>query len=505
MPLLRSDDAAAVDAVAALLDCNPFLDERVALERRALGPAFVDAGPFWTADVDLNVTNPNTPRLYQRTEALVAEVRRSLAAGKRAAASERDAYRSMALYLLWMRFEDELYELIFSVETSPGARVRCYDRFAREAEELLSVLDAPLPDIPYLFATGFQARRAFHHIFRKIFGSSRATAQLRADIWNSLFTDDPAAYRAHPFDHRRDTPVLITGETGTGKELVAGAIGLSRFVPFDAQTRSFAGAPGAAFSVLNIAALGRSVLEAELFGHRRGAFTGADGEHAGWLETCPEHGAIFFDEIGELELDAQVKLLRVLQERTFHRMGETAPRRFAGKVLAATNRVLEDEIEAGRFREDLYYRLCGDTIRTPSLREQLGEDGGELGRLLLMVARRVVGPERAAATAAKVSTWIEANLPAGYRWPGNIRELEQCVRSIDTRGRYEARRRGSHDEATDLADLMRRGAITMKDLQQRYARLVQESTGGNVRESARRTGLSRNTLTRIARVPMRRS
>ncbi len=505
MPLLRSNEAAAAEAVAALLDCNPFLHERVALERRALGPAFVDAGPFWTADADLNVTNPNTPRLYERTEALVNDVRRRLAAGSRASATERDAYRRMVLYLLWMRFEDELYQLIFSVDASPGARIRGYDRFAREAEELLGVLDAPLPDIAYLFATGFQARRAFHHIFRKILGSSLATAHLRADVWNSLFTDDPAAYRAHPFDHRRDTPVLITGETGTGKELVASAIGLARFVPFDAQTCSFAGAPGAAFSILNIAALGRSVLEAELFGHRRGAFTGADGEHAGWLETCPEHGALFLDEIGELDLDVQVKLLRVLQERTFNRMGETAPRRFAGKVLAATNRVLEDEIDAGRFREDLYYRICGDTIRTPSLREQLAEASGELGHLVLVVARRVVGPERAAATAAKVTTWIATNLAADYRWPGNIRELEQCVRSIDTRGSYQPRRRGGHDEAAELADLMRRGAITVKDLQRRYARLVQESTGGNLRESARRTGLSRNTLTRIARLQVRGS
>lgn len=192
-----------------------------------------------------------------------------------------------------------------------------------------------------------------------------------------------------------------------------------------------------------------------------------------------------------------MKLLRVLQARTFHRMGETTPRRFAGKVLAATNRDLEDEIAAGRFREDLYYRICGDTIRTPSLREQLADDPEELARLLVVVARRVVGPERAEATAAKVLAWVETNAAHSYRWPGNIRELEQCVRAIDTRSHYRQRHSARDDAAAEIAARMRRGEITVKELQQRYVQLVHESNGGNLRETARRTGLSRNTLGRV--------
>ena len=104
------------------------------------------------------------------------------------------------------------------------------------------------------------------------------------------------------------------------------------------------------------------MIESELFGHRRGAFTGAVEDRSGWLETCGPHGAVFLDEIGELDAAIQVKLLRVLQSRTFQRIGETKPRRFEGKVIAATNRDLDEEIGAGRFRSDLYYRLCADVV-----------------------------------------------------------------------------------------------------------------------------------------------
>ena len=111
-------------------------------------------------------------------------------------------------------------------------------------------------------------------------------------------------------------------------------------------------------------ALPATLVESELFGHRRGAFTGAVQDRAGWLEACPAHGTVFLDEIGELEPALQVKLLRVLQERTFHRIGDTRERRFSGKLIAATNRDLAAEIQAGRFREDLYYRLCADVIES---------------------------------------------------------------------------------------------------------------------------------------------
>ncbi len=113
------------------------------------------------------------------------------------------------------------------------------------------------------------------------------------------------------------------------------------------------------------------MIESELFGHCKGAFTGAVADRQGWLEVCGEPGTVFLDEIGELEHSIQVKLLRVLQTQQFSRVGETKSRSFEGKFIAATNRELELEIQGGRFREDLYYRLCADQIQTPTLREQL--------------------------------------------------------------------------------------------------------------------------------------
>src|SRR5207248_2241211 len=137
----------------------------------------------------------------------------------------------------------------------------------------------------------------------------------------------------------------------------------------------------------------------ELFGHRRGAFTGAVEDRAGWLEVCPEQGTVFLDEIGELAPAIQVKLLRVLQQRTFSRLGDTAQRQFHGKLIAATNRDLATQMRLREFREDLYYRLCSDMIVTPSLHERIRNQPAELATLVMHMATRMVGPEGPAVAA----------------------------------------------------------------------------------------------------------
>ncbi|PKL09898.1 MAG: hypothetical protein CVV51_01325, partial [Spirochaetae bacterium HGW-Spirochaetae-7] len=142
---------------------------------------------------------------------------------------------------------------------------------------------------------------------------------------------------------------------------------------------------------LDLTAIAPTLIESELFGHVKGAFTGAIEDRAGLFETCPPHGTVFLDELGELETSLQVKLLRVLQNRTFQRVGESGPRRFDGKIVAATNRDMALEMGARRFREDLYYRLCADVIVTPSLREQLAGAPEQLHNLVLFTARRVAG------------------------------------------------------------------------------------------------------------------
>ena len=349
--------------------------------------------------------------------------------------------------------------------------------------------------VAHAFASSFQVRRAFDAIFSFIVGGSPATSRLRAAIWQSIFTHDMRRFRQVMFSRMRDIAVLVTGPSGTGKELVARAIARSPFMPFDLKARRFVERPDRWLLPLNLPALSPTLIESELFGHRRGAFTGADADHPGWLEACGRYGTVFLDEIGEIDRSIQVKLLRVLEDRSFSRLGETGSRHFEGKLIAATNRDLGAEMQAGAFRADLFYRLCSDVIQTPALADQLAEDPGELSNLVQFIARRVVGAGEGARLADEAITWIEANLGPGYSWPGNVRELEQCVRNILIRGAYHPPTpipRGPHQQL--LAD-MQRGAISADDLLQRYAAMVYDQCG-SYEETGRRLGVDRRTAKR---------
>ncbi|MBM4266713.1 MAG: sigma-54-dependent Fis family transcriptional regulator [Deltaproteobacteria bacterium] len=347
-------------------------------------------------------------------------------------------------------------------------------------------------------------RRAFHHTFRQIYGGSMPAARLRASVWQSAFTHDGPRYRRALYDRMGDIPTLVIGESGTGKELVARAIGLSRYMPFDEKTASFADDYASSFQAVNLSALSPTLIESELFGHRRGAFTGAVEDRTGWLESCRPLGAVFLDEIGELEPGIQVKLLRVFQTRTFQRIGETRERSFSGKIIAATNRDLADEMRDGRFRADLYYRLAADVIQMPTLREQLADAPEDLDNLARILAKRVAGDEEGEVLAEEVSRFVRESLPAGYPWPGNMRELEQCVRSVLVRGSYqpaEARPRAGAPEALampagplgGLADALRNVSWSADELVSRYCAFVYARLG-SYQETARRLGLDRRTV-----------
>jgi DNA-binding NtrC family response regulator len=196
-----------------------------------------------------------------------------------------------------------------------------------------------------------------------------------------------------------------------------------------------------------------------------------------------------------VEPTIQVKLLRVLQAREFHRLGETTPRHFPGKVIAATNQDLGTAIRAGRFREDFYYRICGDVIRMPTLAERLRDTPGELDTLLRAIARRIAGDEAADWLAETAERWITAHLGPGYPWPGHVRELEQCVRNLLIRGEYRPRlvSLAPSDARRELAEAILGGTLTANELVQRYCTLVYAETGSYV-ETARRLGLDRRTV-----------
>ncbi|MEE8305476.1 MAG: sigma 54-interacting transcriptional regulator, partial [Candidatus Tectomicrobia bacterium] len=243
---------------------------------------------------------------------------------------------------------------------------------------------------------------------------------------------------------------------------------------------------------LNLSALPSTLIESELFGHRRGAFTGATQNRRGWLELCQPLGTIFLDEIGDLDATIQVKLLRVIQTRIFQPLGDTADRHFAGKLIAATNRNLATAMQQGDFREDFYYRLCSDLIVTPALHEQLCESSEVLRALLLFIAQRIVDAE-AEALAAEVEEWIVHHLGRDYPWPGNIRELEQCVRNVLIRQAYHPPQQRQSAPHESLLHAMSSGALTVEELLQQYCTMVFAQTGSYV-ETARRLQLDRRTV-----------
>ena len=344
----------------------------------------------------------------------------------------------------------------------------------------------------HIFACFRQVQRAFHHIYESIVGNSMPAARLRASVWQSIFTHDMRRYRRALYRKMGEFPTLITGPSGSGKELIARAIAASRYIPFDPQRMEFADPRGETFLPINIAALSPTLIESELFGHRRGSFTGAVGDRRGWLEACPASGAVFLDELGEMDLGIQVKLLRVIETRRFSAVGDVTAKEFQGKLVAATNRDLPLDIQAGRFRADLYYRLCADLIQTPSLADQLQDSPGVLHELLHYMTLRTAGDE-AGRCLAEVEEWVRTHIPAGYSWPGNYRELEQCVRNIIIRRSYQPLTQSPASPEDDFWGRFHAGELTADELLASYAARVYQLTR-SYEEAARRMKLDRRTV-----------
>lgn len=342
------------------------------------------------------------------------------------------------------------------------------------------------------FAMFFQLRRAFYFILGSLAGECESMRRFREALWNNVFTHNMRDYEAALWSRMEDFSTLLLGETGTGKGAAAAAIGRSEFIPYLPDQRHFAVNFAESFIAINLSQFPETLLESELFGHRKGAFTGAIDHYQGVFERCSAHGALFLDEIGEVSIPAQIKLLQVLQERTFTPLGGHERKRFSGRVIAATNQRLDKLRHDGRFREDFFYRLCSDVIELPTLRQRIAESPAELEQLVRLLVARVAG-DQAQDLASTVMEALERDLPSGYPWPGNVRELEQAVRRILLTGHYAGEVPGAAPGEEDLLiGKLRAGELTADELLARYSALLYRRLG-TYAEVAKRTGLDPRT------------
>lgn len=300
--------------------------------------------------------------------------------------------------------------------------------------------------------------------------------------WQLVGDSDSMQAVKHLVERVAPTPatVLIQGESGTGKELVAQAI------------HTLSKRNGGPFIRVNCAALTETLLESELFGHEKGAFTGAQARKKGRFELA-DGGTLFLDEIGELSFNVQAKLLRVLQERTFERVGGEKTIKVDVRIIAATNRDLLKEAQEGRFREDLYYRLNVFPISIPPLREHQ-EDISILMEHFLEKFRTYGGRK----------TWGTEVLAQflTYTWPGNVRELENVVErmviiaqgaviGMDSLPRFDT----SSKTAKNLESfVLPPEGVSLEKLEKSFLQQALEQTGGNQSQAAKRLGLSRHAF-----------
>ena len=471
--------------VARAAIANPFGEERQQIDRQIAG------------------IGPNVP--WERANALALD-RIASEVGAMAEAGLADLRQ-------WSGEERRLLELTFAFEIfhrfAPELDAHIHEQTqAGDAPVLLgcaaSLLDAfrqrgfEAEALGRYVAVAFQIRRAFFFIGRSLVGRCRSMRRLREDLWNCVFTHDLEAYARSFVGRMEDFSTLILGQTGTGKGTAAAAIGRSGHIPFDAASRRFRESFTRAFVAINLSQFSPSLIESELFGHRKGAFTGAVEAHQGVFAGCSPHGSIFLDEIGEVSTELQIKLLRLLEQRVFSPVGSHEKVRFQGRIVAATNRDLGRLRAEGRFRDDLYYRLCSDVITVPPLRQRIAEDPRELNDLVEQVVAAILGapsPE----VAAEVRRVIDRNLGPEYSWPGNVRELEQCVRRVVLRRDYHGSQAAQGGDALSrLVEDLSAGRLPARSLLSRYCALLYDRCG-TYEEVAAITGLDRRTVRKHVR------
>ena len=475
---LSSDDRAFFGLVSRAAFVNPFSDERDRLDTKiAQAPG-------------------DDPALLER---LIFQVEERLSALETGGALRPDAgsaedwrlLESAIVFEAFHRYAEQLDALI-EAQLRAGAEPLEVG-FADEVLRRMSRRGLGRVRAVRALSLMWQTRRAYYFIVGGLTGVSNSMRRLREALWKDVFTHDLARYETRLWDRLEDFSVILRGETGSGKGAAAAAIGRSGFVPYDEDRGRFESSFTELFVPINLSQFPESLIESELFGHKLGAFTGAVDSHAGVFARCSPHGAIFLDEIGEVSIPVQIKLLRVLQDRLFTPVGSHEERRFEGRVIAATHRDLDEARAERRFRQDFYYRLCSDVIEVPPLRVRIAEDPAELTVLLENLVERIVGVPDDEIVAA-VADAIEAGIPPGYGWPGNVRELEQCVRRVLLTGRCGTDSGApAHGPAGGLLAEIEQGNLEAREVTARYCAMLYERHG-TYEEVARISGLDRRTV-----------
>lgn len=466
--------------VAQTAFCNPFSARRAELDAALVG-------------------HPIEPLLERHLNEMVSVVSDRLRKCERQghgglrsfAPQDRDLMQVVYLfeiYHLYCRQFDELIleQVRLGADSAPVG-------FASEALQKMRERGIPAAEAVRFFSIFFQLRRAFYFIVRGLKGKSPCMADLRLHLWQNVFTGEVRLYEQYLWNRMEDFSTLLLGETGTGKGAAAAAIGRSGFIPFDERRGRFAESFMQGLTSLNLSQFPETLIESELFGHRKGAFTGAVEAHEGVLARCSPYGSILLDEIGEVTAPIQIKLLQVLQERTFCPVGSHDPVRFRGRVIAATNRALEQLRDGGLFREDFFYRLCSDIVHVPPLRQRLQETPNELRVLLEHTLTMMLGSP-AAALADQVEMALTRSVGNDYGWPGNVRELEQAVRRVLLTGRYEGRVRKEFLSAKQrFLREIESEKLDAEALLAGYVGILYESSR-SYESVARRTNLDRRTV-----------
>lgn len=499
--IFNSDELELSRAIGSINYTNPFSPKRGEKEREILGSEATFREPVWHNFRGADTQNENVDKIDYLCGGLLEKARSRLSVNRgKIPFEECETYTQLVLYWLYEKYHGTILESLRNGESA--VEVPRYGEFVDEYRDMMRCLPKEFMEEyapAKTFAIYHQICRAFYYIYYFIAGGSMEAAALRASIWESIFTHDIFRYHRLLFNQMNNIATLITGESGTGKELVARAIALSQFIPLDERHARLVQDTESCLKPLQLSAMSQNIIESELFGHIKGAFTGAVCDHAGYFETCTPHDTIFLDEIGDTSLEMQIKLLRVLQSRRFHRIGDTVSREFHGKLIAATNRDLAKATREGAFRADVYYRLCADTIETVPLRKMLNGDSDELLQFVHVLARRML-PEGREATdfADEAHGWICANLGLGYSWPGNVRELEQCLRNLLIRGTYTPRDIiGACDAETPQQArmrLFRESTLTAEQAMGEYMRAIYEREGGNLAKAATAAAVDRRTV-----------